>query len=617
MTETTAPLVLCVCPAAPSNEADSDLKELVRDAEQSLNSKAGAIPNVHTIGSEALLQLYQVTDYYDSHSRHLGHIPFTPACYAAIGTALSRTIFNLNRPLYKVIVLDCDDTLWNGVCAEVGPIGVDVGPAHRSLQEFMVDQMNAGKLLCLCSKNNEKDVMAVFDQRSDMILKREHLVSWRINWKSKSENIRSLADELNLGLDSFIFIDDNPVDCADVRINLPGVLSLRIPRQSSSISSFLKHVWAFDCTGPTEADRARTRAYHENAQREQFHQQTLSLKDFIDGLQLHVEIREAVDDQLARVSQLTFRTNQFNFTTIRRHENEIRDFMRRADAKCLAVRVVDRFGDYGLVGVVMYEAKASTYEVDTFLLSCRVLGRGLEHAVLSNLGKRALMDNKEFIELTCLPTDRNSPAMAFIQSVADQFRNENDTHWTIPATYLANLEYQPDELAQNGNGRQVAANEDGFRPQRTSESNVVEHSERLQDIAENLCNIDQISKAIEENRLKKLPDSFDEDCPMAITPLQTSVLNIWRRALGTSRIGINDNFFEAGGTSLKAVQVIAMLKKELNRNLSIVSLFEYPTVALLAAKLTANGESSRGENISEAVLRGRNRRTKVLRRAAH
>jgi acyl carrier protein len=138
----------------------------------------------------------------------------------------------------------------------------------------------------------------------------------------------------------------------------------------------------------------------------------------------------------------------------------------------------------------------------------------------------------------------------------------------------------------------------------------------LQDIAENFCNIDQISKAIEENRLKKLPGSFNDDFPMA-TPLQTSVLNIWRRALGTSRIGINDNFFEAGGTSLKAVQVIAMLKKELNRNLSIVSLFEYPTVALIAAKLSVNGESSRGRNISQAVLRGRNRRTKVLRRAAH
>jgi FkbH-like protein len=270
----------------------------------------------------------------------------------------------------------------------------------------MVDQMSSGKLLCLCSKNNEKDVLTVFDQRADMVLKRKHLVSWRINWKSKSENIQSLADELNLRVDSFIFIDDNPIDCADVRINLPGVLTLQVPRQSSFISSFLNHVWAFDCKGSTREDRDRTQVYKENAKRQQFHEQTVSLRDFIEGLQLRVEIAEADDDQLARISQLTFRTNQFNFTTIRRNENEIRDFLKGEHARCLVVRVADRFGDYGLVGVVMYETKVSEYKVDTFLLSCRVLGRGVEHAVLSNLAQRALRENKAFVEVPCLPTEK-------------------------------------------------------------------------------------------------------------------------------------------------------------------------------------------------------------------
>ena len=127
-----------------------------------------------------------------------------------------------------MIVLDCDNTLWKGVCGEDGPLGIEVTAPYRALQEFMIGQMNAGMLLCLCSKNNEKDVLDVFDQRTDMLLKREHLVSWRINWNSKSENIKSLAKELNLGLDSFIFIDDNPVDCADVKINCPGCFDAAI-----------------------------------------------------------------------------------------------------------------------------------------------------------------------------------------------------------------------------------------------------------------------------------------------------------------------------------------------------------------------------------------------------
>ena len=129
-----------------------------------------------------------------------------------------------------------------------------------------------------------------FDQRTDMLLKREHLASWRINWSSKSENIKSLASELNVALDSFIFIDDNPVDCADVEINCPGVLTLRLPRNPASFASFFEHIWAFDHSGTTEEDRNRVRMYQDNAQRERFRAQTPSLNDFVAGLRVRVEI---------------------------------------------------------------------------------------------------------------------------------------------------------------------------------------------------------------------------------------------------------------------------------------------------------------------------------------
>ena len=607
MQQESAPLVLCVAPRAPAAGDDAELKAALDAAEERLLADAGTIANVHTIRSSALRERYPVTDYSDPHGHHIGHIPYTTEAYAAIGTALFRAVFSLKRKPFKVIVLDCDQTLWKGVCGEDGPLGIDVSTPHRRLQEFMVAQMKAGLLLCLCSKNNEQDVLDVFDQRTDMVLQREHLVSWRVNWSRKSDNVKSLAEELNLGLDSFIFIDDSPVDCADVRINCPGVLTLQLPPDGESFPTFLDHVWAFDHVHATEEDQHRTRMYQENAEREQWRGRVLSLKDFIEGLELRVEIGEMTDDQLGRVSQLTFRTNQFNFTTVRRTEQDIRTYLARATATCLVVRVVDRFGDYGLVGVLIYEHAADRYKVDTFLLSCRVLGRGVEHTVLADLGQRALAGGKRFVELAYKPTDKNAPVREFIRSLGEPVGNE-ETSWTFAAERLARLEYNPDE---------APVPPPAEHPSNAAASDAVEvRSEPLQHIADRLTNVHRIASAIDDFRRRQEPPFSETAAEIAPRGTwQRALLDIWRKVMGRPRIGLTDNFFEAGGTSLMAVQVIAMIKKELNRSLSIVTLFECPTVSLLAAKLgAASGEPDSGATITGAASRGQRRRNVVRRK---
>jgi FkbH-like protein len=612
--QTPAPLVLCFCPPSPAVEANAELKVALGDAERELLSRTGTLASVSTIGSESLSRRYPVAEYYDVHGRQLGDIPYTPECYASIGTALFRTIYNLKRKPFKVIVLDCDNTLWKGVCAEDGPQGIAVTEPHRVLQQFMVGQMNVGMLLCLCSKNSEKDVLDVFDQRADMLLKREHLVSWRINWSSKSENIKSLASELNLALDSFIFIDDNPVDCADVEINCPDVLTLRLPQNPASFASFFEHIWAFDHTGTTEEDRSRVKMYQDNARRERFRAQTPSLNDFVAGLMVRVEIAEATEDQLSRVSQLTFRTSQFNFTTIRRSPSEIRDFLKRENAGCLAVRVADRFGDYGLVGVVLYETEADRLKLDTFLLSCRVLGRGVEYTILSSIGQRALSAGKRFVELTCLPTERNLPAREFVSSLGDQYRSKAGESWLFPAEYLVSLQYNPDEKTRQSNDKPVTPNVEKPPLPPALGFGMIARSEYLQRIGEELYDISRVAKAIDEFRLRiQGLDSVAETEPS--DSLETIVLNIWRKVLGRPGIGLNVNFFEVGGTSLKAVQVIAMIRKEVKQNLSIVTLFECPTVRLLAARLSATAESPSSEPVAAgAALRGQQRRSRAMRR---
>ena len=612
MKQSTVPLVLCLCPRTPAADADAQRRVVLDECEQKLQVETAKIANVAVITSAALLRRYPVIDCHDPQTHQAGHVPYTPEGYAAIGTALFRAFSGLKKNFFKVIVLDCDNTLWKGVCGEDGPFGIEITKPHRELQQFMLAQMQAGMLLCLCSKNNEQDVLDVFEKRSDMLLRREHLASWRINWSSKSENIRALAQELNLGLDSFIFLDDDAVECADVRVNCPGVLTLHLPRNTEFFPMFLQHIWAFDQVGSTHEDQRRTRMYQENAQRERFRNQTVSLRDFIDSLQLRIEITEAAEEELPRISQLTFRTNQFNFTTVRRSEGEIRKFLEREGAKCLVVRVADRFGDYGLVGVVMYEAKADRYDVDTFLLSCRVLGRGVEQAVLRQVSQRALREGKAFVEIAFRRTDKNLPALEFLKSLGPESPAEC-TSWTLIAERLANLNYNYNDgkNAQAVPAFQTSPESEPSPSRSKWEFGSAGQNERLQEIGDQLCDISRIVTAIDEYRLgTRYPATTTVETGGT---LQSRLGNIWQRVLGRSSIGMNDNFFEAGGTSLQAVMLVAMINRELKQSLPIASVFEYPTVNLMAAELS-EAKGMRTNKITEAAtIRGQQRRHKTAR----
>ncbi len=367
-------------------------------------------------------------------------------------------------------------------------------------------------------------------------------------------------------------------------LNCPEVLTLQLPEDPALIPSFLEHVWAFDSAGLTSEDQQRTRMYQQNAERERFRKTTLSLKDFIQSLDLHVTVDVMKPHQLGRVSQLTQRTNQFNCTSLRRSEGEILGFLEKRDAKCLTVRVSDRFGDYGLAGVAILEPRGDRFTLDTLLLSCRVLGRGVEHELLRQIGTRALQEGKELVEIPYVPTKRNLPAWEFLQKVGAQYGNQENTLWTFPAEYLAALQYSPDEIAT------VTREAPLPKTECISSSSAQLWSldaSIAQRIGETLFNVEKITRAIEEHHsgtgTLRAPAR-----PLAHANTEEAILlQIWRRVLGRQQVGMHDNFFEAGGTSLKAVQVVAAIKKELKQSLSIVSLFECPTISLLAGEIEA------------------------------
>lgn len=416
------PIIICVCPASPLALADARQAELFQRVEARLKAELEPLDAVYLITPADLFSLYPVKDYYDSYLDKAGHIPYTTACFTALATILARKIYALQTSARKVIVLDCDNTLWQGICGENGPLGVKVDSAYQALQEFMVAQHTAGRLLCLCSKNSEPDVFEVFAHHPQMPLKREHILAWRINWQPKSENLIALAEELQLGLDSFIFVDDNPLECAEVQAHCPAVLTLQLPQQSERIPRFLQHIWPFDYLKITTTDRQRTELYRQNMVREHLRQESLTFEDFLTALELEIKFSEMAPNHIERVAELTQRTNQFNVTTIRRTESEIQRITQTKDLEFQVVEVRDRFGDYGLVGVMAFKAQADVLLVDTFLLSCRVLGRNVEHQMWKELGRIAMAKDLNTFCIPFLPTKKNQPALDFLNKVGTNYK---------------------------------------------------------------------------------------------------------------------------------------------------------------------------------------------------
>jgi FkbH-like protein/FkbM family methyltransferase len=601
MQRATVPLVLCICPRNPAAlAARAPPAGAVEDAERALLLEAGAISNVHVLAPDVLARQYPIGNVHDPESATAGHVPYTPEGYAALGTALMRTLYRLKSRPRKVIALDCDNTLWTGVCGEDGPAGIGIGEARRRLQEFMIAQMQAGMLLCLCSKNNEHDVLRAFEQHGDMPLKLPHFAARRVNWRQKPENLESLAAELGVGLDSFILVDDDPLECASMRRRCPAVLTLQLPREEAEVGAFLDHAWAFDRSAATDEDRSRTQMVKENALRRRFGASVTSLRDFIEGLELRIDIAPVAEPDLARVAQLIARTNQFSLVAQRRSEGELRQFLKRPAAGCAAVRVADRFGDYGLVGAALYERADRCLRIDSFLLSCRALGRGVEHAMAAWLGRMAQAEGLASVEFAYRPTDRNQPAQDFIAGIGGPAPGNPGMAWRLAAQRLSAVAYTPTEPTPQA----APASRTPQPAARAGWDLAGVDSERMQRIAQELRSIDRVIKAIEAGA--RTPASAVAPQAAPAGSLEAALADVWARVLGRP-VGLNENFFDAGGTSLKAVRVVALVKKELGRSLQVVSLLECPTVASLAARLEG-APAAAAPAAGEAARRGQLRR---------
>lgn len=310
--------------------------------------------------------------------------PYSPAAVADIAAAYADAIVGTVRARRKVIVLDADNTLWKGVLGEDGVEGVGIdqeypGVLYQQFQQQLLRLKQLGCLLCVVTKNNESDFLELFNVRS-MPLKLDDFVAWRSNWDEKSSNIAALAAELNLGLDSFVFIDDNPFEIEEVQARLEGVECHLFPKDNPErILSLLDGITSLRAHTMTAEDRDRTEQYRTEAERKELGRAAGSLDDYLASLGIKVIVGLNAAAHVARIAQLTNKTNQFNLTTRRYTEADIENFM--ATGAVYDFRVVDRFGDMGIVGVAIVNGG----DIDTFLMSCRALGRKIESGILRHL----------------------------------------------------------------------------------------------------------------------------------------------------------------------------------------------------------------------------------------
>jgi FkbH-like protein len=566
--------IVCICP--PSNEflTSSECAALLAHDTEELASRLSLIENALVLSPSDITQHYELGNFHDPISFRLGRVPYTQEFFTALGAAVARKIHSVRCNPYKVVVLDCDNTLWSGVVGEDGVAGLRLEAPHIELQKFVVAQQHAGMLVCLCSKNDERDVMEVFAQRPEMVLKLEHIVAHRINWSAKSQNLQALAAELNVGLDSFIFLDDDPAVCAEVRANCPDVLTVHLSAVNQ-IPTTLRHLWAFDKLKVTSEDAKRTELYRRNVERERVRQSAPTFQDFLQGLELRIEISPLARQDIPRVSQLTLRTNQFNFTTIRRSEADIAELIDKEGYEGLAIRVSDRFGDYGLVGTVIYKSDA-TLHADSFLLSCRVLGRGVEHKIISHLGRTALERGLPNVELAFVPSAKNQVAREFLASALVEFCETAPSGFVyrIPAERAAAMvctEAHPSAVVEEGGAGSVQPSATTSRTRADALATIAKELSDVRAIMEK-CSIGTSVASLKETDLGDLPAD----------DLEQALAQIWEEVLGIPRVGRNADFEELGGDSLTAVRLFARIEEKMGRALPLTAIMDAPTIARLA-----------------------------------
>lgn len=420
---------LCKIDRSKINTSDFSFEEAIYDFNSHILKLAINNKNIKIIDFSDFVSEYPQTDFIDWKYYFTSQLAFSAKLSKDFKTwfDLQKNKIALKRK--KCIVLDLDNTLWGGVLGEDGIEGIKIGgdypgKAFLYFQKALIELSKSGVILTVCSKNNVNDVLECWNKNPFNLINKEYISAYRINWNNKADNIRELASELNIGLDSFVFIDDNPTERELVKQTLPDVVVPEFPEQPYGLVSFIEELTDkyFSVYSLTEEDRNKTSEYKANVERKNTEKSFTDIDSFIKSLDIKLSIQKGNEMNLSRIAQMTQKTNQFNLTTRRYTENDIKKLVsENAKIWCLTVR--DKFGDSGITGAIIVKNDI----IDELLLSCRILGKKIEFTFVSIILAWLKKEGMKTLRAEYIPTLKNSQAKEFYEKCGFSFLNEDDT----------------------------------------------------------------------------------------------------------------------------------------------------------------------------------------------
>lgn len=380
-----------------------------------INQKLAASvpPYVHILDVDTLSSIHGVSRWFDIRFWHHSKQPVAFECVIPFIRNLSAMIGGLYGRSCKCVVVDLDNTLWGGVVGDDGVEGIKIGAgdplgeSFKAFQEYLIALKNRGVLLAVCSKNDESNALEPFRKLPEMALKWDDFVAFNANWESKPDNLRAIAKELNLGLDALLFVDDNPAERAHVRQVLPEVKVLEMPEDPALFPRHLDQCGWLEQVSLTAEDLEKTEQYRKNRLRKELESGLSDYESYLESLEQCAEIRRFEPQHLDRITQLINKTNQFNLTTLRLSRSEVEAMMEDPSRFSVSVRLVDRFGDNGLISVLSGQIKQNVLCLDLWLMSCRVFKRGVERLLANHLFEQARTLGIDTVQGIYIATPKN------------------------------------------------------------------------------------------------------------------------------------------------------------------------------------------------------------------
>lgn len=406
-------------------------------------------PRVRLFDAERLASRFGKERVLDRKMFYLAKMEWSAGFLPTVAGEIVKQVKAVKNLTKKCLVLDLDNTLWGGVVGEEGPAGVKVGTGDPEAEAFLdfhhrLKALQAqGVVLAICSKNNLPDVVEVFDTRPEIPLKLADFAAREIGWDPKHEGLRKIAAALNIGLDSLVFLDDNPAEVSLIQQMLPEVKAVLMPPDPAEYAAVLEKLTDFERLAVLEEDRRKTEQYRQSRERDELHAASSDLGSYLSSLRTELEIRRARREDLERVHQLFNKTNQFNATTRRYSPAEVERFAASHQSELWIARARDRFGDLGTIGVALLRQDGRVLHIDSFLMSCRAMGRGIETAILNHV-KNRLLDHRGVLELRAryIPTAKNKPVETLFEDQGFRLVDSRDGGEKLYALGRAEIKFK-------------------------------------------------------------------------------------------------------------------------------------------------------------------------------